>query len=281
MKLTFTKMQGFGNDFIVIDAINQNITLSVEDCQWLADRHFGVGCDQILLVEKPQQEQHDFRYRILNADGSEVENCGNGARCFARFVVDHQLTTKHQLLVETAGGIISPQLLPDGRVTVNMGVPKFSPSEIPFVATEEALLYSLNLGEQDKHIAALSMGNPHAVQIVDNIDKAPVATEGPLIEYHARFPQRVNAGFMEIVDRRHIRLRVYERGAGETLACGTGACAAVVSGIRQQLLDAQVEVSTRGGILSIEWAGNGSPVLMTGDAVTVFEGSVTLPEHTR
>ncbi|MBU6468429.1 MAG: diaminopimelate epimerase [Betaproteobacteria bacterium] len=281
MKLTFTKMQGFGNDFIVIDAINQNITLSVEDCQWLADRHFGVGCDQILLVEKPQQEQHDFRYRILNADGSEVENCGNGARCFARFVVDHQLTTKHQLLVETAGGIISPQLLPDGRVTVNMGVPKFSPSEIPFVATEEALLYSLNLGEQDKHIAALSMGNPHAVQIVDNIDKAPVATEGPLIEYHARFPQRVNAGFMEIVDRRHIRLRVYERGAGETLACGTGACAAVVSGIRQQLLDAQVEVSTRGGILSIEWAGSGSPVLMTGDAVTVFEGSVTLPEHTR
>lgn len=281
MKLTFTKMQGSGNDFIVIDAINQNITLSVEDCQWLADRHFGVGCDQILLVEKPQQEQHDFRYRILNADGSEVENCGNGARCFARFVVDHQLTTKHQLLVETAGGIISPQLLPDGRVTVNMGVPKFSPSEIPFVATEEALLYSLNLGEQDKHIAALSMGNPHAVQIVDNIDRAPVATEGPLIEHHARFPQRVNAGFMEIVDRRHIRLRVYERGAGETLACGTGACAAVVSGIRQQLLDAQVEVATRGGILSIEWAGNGSPVLMTGDAVTVFEGSVTLPEHTR
>ncbi|HQT80566.1 MAG: diaminopimelate epimerase [Ferrovum sp. 37-45-19] len=281
MQFQFTKMQGSGNDFIVINAIDQPINLSVQDCQWLADRHFGVGCDQILLVEKPHHSDHDFRYRILNADGSEVENCGNGARCFARFVVDQQLTTKHQLLVETAGGVISPQLLADGRVCVNMGVPQFNPVAIPFVASQEQLLYSLQVGELDREIAALSMGNPHAVQIVSDINNAPVASEGPLIEHHERFPQRVNAGFMQILDRGHIQLRVYERGAGETLACGTGACAAVVSGIRQHLLDQRVTVFTRGGELTIEWAGGISPVLMTGDAITVFEGSVMLPKHTR
>ncbi len=281
MKFQFTKMQGSGNDFIVIDAINQSVQLTEQDCQWLADRHFGVGCDQILLVEKAHNPQHDFRYRILNADGSEVENCGNGARCFARFVFDKQLTQRHQFLVETAGGIISPTLLDDGRVTVNMGIPKFHPSEIPFIAESESLLYPIEVNGRETTLAVVSMGNPHAVQVVEDIKLAPVLTDGPVIERHPRFPQRVNAGFMQIIDNHHIQLRVYERGAGETLACGTGACAAVVSGIRQHRLAGRVDVTTRGGVLTIEWAGEGSPVLMTGDAVTVFEGSVTLPEYTR
>ena len=281
MKFQFTKMQGSGNDFIVIDAIHQNIDLSEQDCQWLADRHFGVGCDQILLVEKALHQEHDFRYRILNADGSEVENCGNGARCFARFVFDKQLTHKHQLVVETAGGLISPTLLDDGRVTVNMGIPKFHPAEIPFIAESESLIYPIEVNGHVSKLSVVSMGNPHAVQVVEDIQLAPVLTDGPVIEHHPRFPQRVNAGFMQIINKHHIQLRVYERGAGETLACGTGACAAVVSGIRQHLLDGQVNVTTRGGVLTIQWAGEGSPVLMTGDAVTVFEGSVTLPEHTR
>jgi diaminopimelate epimerase len=281
MKFQFTKMQGSGNDFIVIDAINQSVQLTEQDCQWLADRHFGVGCDQILLVEKAHDPQHDFRYRILNADGSEVENCGNGARCFARFVFDKQLTQRHQFLVETAGGIISPTLLDDGRVTVNMGIPKFHPSEIPFIAESESLLYPIEVNGRETTLAVVSMGNPHAVQVVEDIKLAPVLTDGPVIERHPRFPQRVNAGFMQIIDNHHIQLRVYERGAGETLACGTGACAAVVSGIRQHRLAGRVDVTTRGGVLTIEWAGEGSPVLMTGDAVTVFEGSVTLPEYTR
>lgn len=276
MKLKFTKMQGVGNDFVVIDAVRQNISLSPEQIRFLADRHFGVGCDQLLLVEKPTIPDVDFRYRIFNADGGEVEQCGNGARCFVRFVHDQQLTTKNEILVETARGIIRPRLENDGQVTVDMGAPRFIPADIPFVATEQAPTYNLTVGASEVIIGAVSMGNPHAVQIVDDVDTAPVAKQGPLIEHHARFPQRVNAGFMQIVDGHRIRLRVYERGTGETLACGTGACAAAVTGIQLGKLTSPVSVAMRGGELTIRWAGDSNPVLMTGPAVTVFEGEVTL-----
>lgn len=276
MKLKFTKMQGVGNDFVVIDAVRQNISLSPEQIRFLADRHFGVGCDQLLLVEKPTIPDVDFRYRIFNADGGEVEQCGNGARCFVRFVHDQQLTTKNEILVETARGIIRPKLENDGQVTVDMGAPRFIPADIPFVATEEAPTYNLTVGASEVIIGAVSMGNPHAVQIVDDVDSAPVAEQGPLIEHHARFPQRVNAGFMQIVDGHRIRLRVYERGTGETLACGTGACAAAVTGIQLGKLTSPVSVAMRGGELTIRWAGDSNPVLMTGPAVTVFEGEITL-----
>ena len=278
MKLRFTKMQGLGNDFVVIDGVRQQVALTPQQLRIIADRHFGVGCDQVLLVEQPQGAA-DFRYRIFNADGGEVEQCGNGARCFARFVRDHGLTEKNEIAVETLSGIIVPRIETDGRVTVNMGAPEFAPQRIPFIADAEAATYSLALGEATVEISALSMGNPHAVQVVEDLDRAPVATQGPLIERHVRFPQRVNAGFMEVVDRRRIRLRVYERGAGETLACGTGACAAVVAGIRRGLLDSPVVVETRGGELTIAWAatdnrGNKAPVYMTGPAVTVYEGEI-------
>lgn len=276
MKIKFTKMQGVGNDFVVIDAVRQTISLSPQQIRFLADRHFGVGCDQLLLVEKPTIPDVDFRYRIFNADGGEVEQCGNGARCFVRFVHDQQLTTKNEILVETARGIIRPKLENDGQVTVDMGAPRFTPVDIPFVATQQALTHNLTVGTTEVIIGAVSMGNPHAVQIVDDVDSAPVAEQGPLIEHHSRFPQRVNAGFMQIVDAHRIRLRVYERGTGETLACGTGACAAAVTGIQLGKLASPVTVAMRGGELTIRWSGDSNPVLMTGPAVTVFEGEITL-----
>lgn len=276
MKLRFSKMHGAGNDFVVFDAINQRVELSAEQVRFIADRHFGVGCDQLLLVERPTRADADFRYRIFNADGGEVEQCGNGARCFVRFVHDKKISIQSEIRVETAAGIILPQLETDGQVTVNMGAPRFEPDDIPFIADKRALTYDLDLGNETIRICALSMGNPHAVQCVDDIDTAPVVRQGPLIEAHPRFPNKVNAGFMQVVDRQHIRLRVYERGAGETLACGTGACAAVVAGINQGLLDAAVQVATRGGTLTIRWAGADTPVRMTGPAENVFDGEIEL-----
>jgi len=269
-------MQGVGNDFVVIDAIRQQISLTPAQIRFFADRHFGVGCDQLLLVEKPTVPDADFRYRIFNADGGEVEQCGNGARCFVRFVHDQQLTDKKEIRVQTACGIIRPRLEDDGQVTVDMGAPRFAPADIPFVTKEQALAYDLEVGHAEVTIGALSMGNPHAVQIVKNVDAAPVAEQGPLIEHHDRFPQRVNAGFMQIVDAHRIKLRVYERGSGETLACGTGACAAAVTGIQWGNLASPVAVAMRGGELSIRWDGGSNPVLMTGPAVTVFEGEITV-----
>lgn len=275
MKLKFTKMQGLGNDFVVLDGISQPVNLDRQQIRLLADRHFGIGCDQLLLVEKAEGEA-DFRYRIFNADGGEVEQCGNGARCFVRFVHDHGLTQKNEIRVETLSGVISPQLEVNGNVTVNMGQPVFEPEEIPFVAEKSAPVYQLELQDKPVTISALSMGNPHAVRVVPDVENAPVAAEGALIEAHPRFPKRVNVGFMQVIDRGHIKLRVFERGAGETLACGTGACAAVVVGINLGLLDHQVVVSTRGGDLTISWRGHGEPVWMTGPAVTVFEGEINL-----
>ncbi len=275
MKLKFTKMQGLGNDFVVLDGINQPVNLDQQQIRLLADRHFGIGCDQLLLVEKAAG-QADFRYRIFNADGSEVEQCGNGARCFVRYVHDHGLTQKNEIRIETLSGVISPKLEIDGNVTVNMGKPIFEPEEIPFVAEKTALTYQLEIQGKPVTISALSMGNPHAVRVVQNIENAPVDTEGALIETHPRFPKRVNVGYVQVIDRSHIKLRVFERGAGETLACGTGACAAVVAGINLGLLDNQVIVSTRGGELTISWQGQDEPVWMTGPAVTVFEGEINL-----
>ena len=271
-------MHGLGNDFVVLDAINQAFVPDGAQVRFLADRHFGVGCDQLLVVEKTQRPDADFRYRIFNADGGEVEQCGNGARCFVRFVHEHGLTGKREIRVETKCGIIAPRLEDDGLVTVDMGVPRFSPGEIPFVAQEDAVKHQLEIAGHFIDISVVSMGNPHAVQVVDDVDAAPVDRDGPRIESHPRFPQRVNAGFMQVVGRRDIRLRVYERGAGETLACGTGACAAVVAGIRRGLLDSPVAVQTRGGLLTIAWSGLGSSVLMTGPAATVFEGEIDIPE---
>ena len=275
MKLKFTKMQGLGNDFVVIDAYSTKIELDSRQFRFLADRHFGVGCDQILLVEKPQGDA-DFRYRIFNSDGGEVEQCGNGARCFVRYVHDRKLTKKREIRVETLSGVISPRLEENGNVTVNMGEPVFEPEKIPFLAEARKTTYHLEVDGESVEIGALSMGNPHAVQVVTDIDAAPVERQGKLIESHPLFPRRVNAGYMQVLDRRHVRIRVYERGAGETLACGTGACAAVVSGITRGLLDHEVEVSTRGGDLVVRWEGEGHPVWMTGPAVSVFEGEIEL-----
>jgi diaminopimelate epimerase len=276
MPLKFTKMHGAGNDFVVLDGVRQSVALSPEQIRFIADRHFGIGCDQILLVEKSQREEADFRYRIFNADGGEVEQCGNGARCFVRFVHDKKLTSKREIVVETRSGLISPCLEDDGRVTVNMGAPIFDPASIPFLSDSSEAIQPLQVGKRKVQITAISMGNPHAVQVVKDVETAPVAELGPLIESHPAFPRRVNAGFMQIVDRSHIKLRVYERGAGETLSCGTGACAAVVAGVRRRLLDSTVHVATRGGALTITWAGERSPVLMTGPAITVFEGEINL-----
>ena len=275
MKLKFTKMHGLGNDFVVIDAVNQPIALNREQLCLLADRHFGIGCDQILLIETAKGRA-DFRYRIFNADGGEVEQCGNGARCFVRYVHDHRMSAKREIHVETLAGIIIPKLESNGEVTVNMGAPKFEPDEIPFVAEKRARTYRLDIDGKPVEISALSMGNPHAVQLVTDIDQAPVQTEGALIEGHTRFPQHVNAGYFQLVDRHHIRLRVYERGAGETLSCGTGACAAVVAGIQRGLLESSVTVSFRNGDLGIRWEGEHHPVWMTGPAVAVFEGEIEL-----
>ncbi len=275
MKLRFTKMQGLGNDFVVLDGINQSINLDQQQIRLLADRHFGIGCDQLLLVEKAAG-QADFRYRIFNADGSEVEQCGNGARCFVRYVHDHGLTQKNEIRIETLSGVISPKLEINGNITVNMGKPLFEPEATPFVAEKIALTYPLEMPDKPVTISTLSMGNPHAVRVVQEIETAPVETEGAFIETHPRFPKRVNVGYMQVIDRNHIKLRVFERGAGETLACGTGACAAVVTGINLGLLDNQVTVSTRGGELTISWQGEDAPVWMTGPAVTVFEGEINL-----
>ena len=276
MKIKFTKMQGLGNDFVVLDGVSQPLDLTTEQYRALGDRHFGVGCDQILLVERATQPGVDFRYRIFNNDGGEVEQCGNGARCFARFVYAKGLTEKREIRVETAKGIIGPKLEADGEVTVDMGAPFLLPAEIPFLADAQAVIYPLDVAGKSYDISAVSMGNPHAVQVVDDVDSFPVASVGAAIEVHPRFPQKVNAGFMQIINRAAIRLRVFERGAGETLACGTGACAAVVSGILRGLLDDTVRVSTRGGELTIRWQGPGQPVLMTGPAVIVFEGEIEI-----
>ncbi len=276
MKLRFSKMHGLGNDFVVIDAIRQRVDLTPDQVRFLADRHFGVGCDQLLVVERAQQPGVDFRYRIFNADGGEVEQCGNGARCFVRFVREQGLTDKREIRVETKSGVITLTAADDVNVTVNMGVPVFEPARIPFQSDSDAFVQPLDVAGSAVPITAVSMGNPHAVQVVADVDRAPVGQQGPLIESHPRFPARVNAGFMQVVDAHHIRLRVYERGAGETLACGTGACAAVVAGIVRNLLESPVRVSTRGGELNIAWAGEGQPVLMTGPAVTVFEADIHL-----
>ena len=286
MKLKFTKMHGAGNDFVVIDAINQPIDVDgMQAGQWqrLADRRFGIGADQILVVERPNEAGVDFRYRIFNNDGSEVEQCGNGSRAFVRFVLEKGLTAARSIRVQTMSGIISPRLEDDGSVTVDMGAPRLDPAEVPFDSAGlngkpegDDTLWPLPVGGEATQISVVSMGNPHAVQVVHNVDTALVEQTGPLIEHHERFPKRVNAGYMQVVDRHHIRLRVFERGAGETLACGTGACAAVVAGIRRGLLDSPVRVSARGGELSIAWAGPGQPVYLSGPAVSVFEGEVEL-----
>jgi diaminopimelate epimerase len=287
MKLKFTKMHGAGNDFVVIDGINQHIDFTPAQWQLLGDRRFGVGADQILLVEKPSQPGCDFRYRIFNADGGEVEQCGNGSRAFVKFVSEKGLTDRRSITVETKAGVIAPRLEPDGSITVDMGAPVLDAARVPFDAeglqgvaqgadTLWPLVLELGGAKESVLVSAVSMGNPHAVQIVDDVDTAPVELTGPLIEHHARFPNRVNAGFMQIVDRHHVKLRVFERGVGETLACGTGACAAAVAGIRRGLLDSPVRVDARGGQLSISWAGAGQPVWLTGPAVTVFEGEIEL-----
>ncbi len=276
MEIEFTKMHGLGNDFVVIDAINQDIDLSEEQVRYLADRHFGVGCDQLLLVEAAETDDVDFVYRIFNADGGEVEQCGNGARCFAVFVREKGLTDKDLIRVETASGVIELHVQDNGKITVDMGVPEFSPWNIPFNADTRLDEYSLDVNGQMLKIGAVSMGNPHAVTIVDNIETVAVDELGAGIENHPLFPNRVNAGFMQIIDENHIRLRVFERGAGETLACGTGACAAVAVGCLQGRLANQVEVELPGGSLQISWQGEASPVMMTGPATTVFEGKITV-----
>lgn len=276
--LRFTKMQGLGNDFVVLDGVGQRVALSPAQLRRLADRRLGVGCDQVLVVERATRPDADFRYRIYNADGFEVEQCGNGARCFVRFVRERGLTEQRRIRVETTAGIITPELGPNGLVSVEMGVPRFAPTEIPFVGEDgEEVVRPLDVDGQTIPISVVSMGNPHAVQVVADVDAAPVTTQGPRIERHPRFPERVNAGYMQVVDRATIRLRVWERGAGETPACGTGACAAVVAGIRRGLLDDIVRVETRGGALTIAWRGPGTPVTMTGPAVTVFEGEWEVP----
>lgn len=274
MLLRFTKMHGLGNDFMVIDLVTQHAQLSAKLIRQWSDRHTGIGFDQLLVVEPPGNPDMDFRYRIFNADGGEVEQCGNGARCFARFVQDKRLTAKSEIHVETAGGPIILNVSADGQITVDMGAPRFSPAQIPFQADTEALTYTLEVGDQQLQISTVSMGNPHSVALVDDLDSFPVASLGPLIEKHPRFDQGVNAGFMQLVDRHHARLRVYERGAGETLACGTGACAAAVAGIRLGHLVSPVSIQLPGGSLQIEWAGPGQPVMMTGPATRVYEGQI-------
>ena len=275
MKYKFTKMHGLGNDFVLIDCVNQSVNLSLDQLRNIANRRIGIGCDQILLIERTESDA-DFRYRIFNSDGDEVEQCGNGARCLVRHVYDKGMTQKKEISVETLSGIIFPKLEINGEVTVNMGAPKFEPKKIPFIADKRMLTYLLEVNKKQIEFSILSMGNPHAVQIVEDINQSPVLAEGSLIESHSHFPKHVNAGYMQIVSREHINLRVYERGAGETLSCGTGACAAVVAGITRGLLDSRVMVSTTGGNLSICWEGGNNPVWMTGPAISVFDGEIEL-----
>ncbi|WP_455554399.1 diaminopimelate epimerase [Comamonas sp.] len=291
MHIRFTKMQGAGNDFVVLDETRGQLGLTPAHYRFLANRHFGIGADQILTVRPSPAEGVDFEYVIHNADGGEVEQCGNGARCFARYVHDKGLTNKTEIRVHTRAGVIAPQLQADGRVTVNMGAPVLDAAQVPFDGQglqaqqrHRAQVWPLALSAPapgtQVEIVAVSMGNPHAVQIVDDVDTAPVSVMGPQIENHVRFPQRVNAGFMQLLSRTQVKLRVYERGAGETLACGTGACAAVVAGILRGELDHRVDVHTRGGLLTIEWAGGEQdPVMMTGPAITVFEGQIHIPDE--
>lgn len=274
MLLKFTKMHGLGNDFVVIDAVRQDVALSAGQIRFLADRHFGVGCDQVLLVEPPQSKDAEFRYRIFNADGGEVEQCGNGARCFAQFVRAQGLSDENNIVVETNTGLIRLSIESNGEVTVNMGVPRFAPRDLPFTAEHEAMFYALDVDGQQLRIGAVSIGNPHAVLVVDDVQAAPVLTLGAAIECHALFPKRVNVGFMRIVNERHIQLRVFERGVGETLACGTGACAAVAVGRKRGVLAEQVRVDLPGGSLNILWRGANEPVLMTGPATKVFAGEI-------
>jgi diaminopimelate epimerase len=292
MKLSFTKMHGLGNDFVMLDGINQQVNLSPAQWAWLGNRQFGIGADQLLLVERPSVADADFRYRIFNQNGGEVEQCGNGSRCFVCFVRERGLTDKHEIRVQTMKGIITPRLRPDGQVTVDMGAPVFAPPAVPFNPTglrpgdfphtwwlsEDAHLKGVSKASTGFLVSAISMGNPHAVQLVEDVDSAPVGLVGPWVESHRAFPTRVNAGFMQVVARDQIRLRVFERGSGETLACGSGACAAVVAGITRGLLDAEVTVHTRGGALHITWAGADTPVLMTGPATKVFDGVVEIPD---
>ena len=274
MQLRFTKMHGAGNDFVVIDLISQRYTLRPRDVRKLADRRFGVGCDQVLVVEPPRQPDIDFRYRIYNADGNEVQQCGNGARCFARFVRDKKLTTKRVITVETAGGILELRVQDEQLVEVDMGEPVLLPANIPYLADTQARSYALDLDGRELQIGAVSMGNPHAVLRVDDVREAELESLGPRIERCQDFPERVNVGFMEVVSATEIHLRVFERGVGETLACGTGACAAVVYGLLQEWLRDTVTVNLPGGKLSISWAGEGQPVIMTGPTAVVFEGSL-------
>lgn len=274
MLLKFTKMHGLGNDFVVIDAVRQDVALSAGQIRFLADRHFGVGCDQVLLVEPPQSKDAEFRYRIFNADGGEVEQCGNGARCFAQFVRAQGLSDENNIVVETNTGLIRLSIESNGEVTVNMGVPRFAPRDLPFTAEHEAMFYALDVDGQQLRIGAVSIGNPHAVLVVDDVQAAPVLTLGAAIECHALFPKRVNVGFMRIVNERHIQLRVFERGVGETLACGTGACAAVAVGRKRGVLAERVRVDLPGGSLNILWRGANEPVLMTGPATKVFAGEI-------
>jgi len=272
MRLEFTKMHGLGNDFLMLDLVTQRVRLDEALIRRLSDRHFGVGFDQLLVVEPPHQPDVDFRYRIFNADGSEVSQCGNGARCFARFVRDRRLTRKDTLRVETASGIITLQIDGQGWVTVNMGPPRLEPGQIPFVADAPAIDYRIEVDGELYQIAAVSMGNPHAVLRVDDVDSAPVATLGPRLESHSRFPERVNVGFMQVLNRQEIRLRVFERGTGETLACGTGACAAAVAAMRWNLVDRDITVHLPGGPLRIRWSNDSASVMMTGPTARVFEG---------
>src|SRR5690349_2888012 len=286
MKLKFTKMHGAGNDFVVLDGYTQPLTLTEAQVRALANRHFGVGADQLLVVEKPTVEGVDFRYRIFNCDGGEVEHCGNGARCFVKFVRDTRLTDKQSVRVQVQKGVITLTMQANGEVVVDMGTPVFEPAQVPFDASGldarregNDTLYPLDVNGATRWVSVVSMGNPHAVQIVDDVEAFPVLADGPVIENHPRFPRRVNAGFMQIVRRNEIKLRVYERGAGETLACGTGAGAAVAAGIRRGLLDAPVKVHTHGGMLTIAWDGEpASPLMMAGPAATVFEGEIELAD---
>ncbi|UCH48935.1 MAG: diaminopimelate epimerase [Betaproteobacteria bacterium] len=275
-RLQFTKMEGTGNDFVVINATQRKFALSPAQIRRLADRHTGIGFDQLLVIEPSRTARTDFYYRIFNGDGNEVGQCGNGARCFVRYVHDKALSNKQTIRVETASGVIEPRLESDGNVTVDMGAPRFEPADIPMRTAQRERSYPITINDAQIEIGAVSMGNPHAVQLVADVDTAPVTSQGPLIEVHGAFPERVNAGYMQIVDRSTIRLRVWERGAGETLACGTGACAAVAIGIEWGLLDSPVCVHTRGGQLRIAWQGEGTSVLMTGSARTVFEGEVEI-----
>jgi len=276
MVVKFTKMQGSGNDFMVVDSISQHVHLRPEQIKRLAHRNFGIGFDQLLLVEPPSQPDIDFKYRIYNADGSEAEQCGNGARCFAKFVRDNRLTNKNQIKVETKRGTIELSINKDGLISVDMGVPKLEPEQIPMLAESYQLSYSVSLSGHTVELSALSMGNPHAVVLVDDVDKAPVVSLGRQLEYHPVFPERANIGFLQISQRNFARLRVWERGVGETLACGTGACAAMVVGRLHGLLDRQTEIKLRGGNLKLRWDGEGQSVMMTGPANRIFEGQVRL-----